>query len=92
MENRGALDETVSGTYFGAGLNSRRGRVPLCIRKGVRDLAPRDTLPPILRWVLENAQQPRSAELDDAGRKLALHPYSREAVEEYIAAKRRSRP
>ena len=54
-------------------------------------MAPRDTIPPILRLVLENAQKPHPREADEAGWKLALNPSSREAVEEYLAAKRRSR-
>jgi hypothetical protein len=47
-------------------------------------LAPRDTLPPVLRLVLENAQKPHPREADEAGWKLALNPCSRDALEEYL--------
>jgi hypothetical protein len=58
---------------------------------GVSYLTPREAIPPILKQVIDNAQKPHPPEADEAGRKLALNPYSREALEEYIAAKRRAR-
>ena len=55
-------------------------------------MAPRDTIPPILRLVLENAGKTHPREADKAGWKLALNPTSREALEKYLAAKRRVAP